>query len=103
MAGERHYEKVICGCCFLFLCVNVGFPSTSFNVYQPYIVELVGDSAGSLILAVRTFVSLICMVFVACYYERFDCRLGIFLATLCTAAGFLIYGTSQSLPRNRLC
>ena len=98
MAGERHYEKVICGCCFLFLCVNVGFPSTSFNVYQPYIVELVGDSAGSLILAVRTFVSLICMVFVACYYERFDCRLGIFLATLCTAAGFLIYGTSQSLP-----
>lgn len=98
MAGERHYEKVICGCCFLFLCVNVGFPSTSFNVYQPYIVELVGDSAGSLILAVRTFVSLICMVFVARYYERFDCRLGIFLATLCTAAGFLIYGTSQSLP-----
>lgn len=98
MMGQRHYEKVICGCCFLFLCVNVGFPSTSFNVYQPYIVELVGDSAGSLILAVRTFVSLVCMVFVARYYQKLDCRLGIFLATLCTAAGFIVYSASQSLP-----
>ena len=96
MGLKAHYEKIICACCFLFLCVNVGFPSTSFNVYQPYIVELVGDTNGSLVLAARTFISLICMVFVARYYKKFDCRLGIFMATMCTAAGFMVYSFTSS-------
>ena len=43
---RAHYEKVICACCFLVLFTNIGLPSTSFAVYQPYIVAIpdVGDT-----------------------------------------------------------
>ena len=45
---KKHYEKVITLCCFLFLFTNVGLTSTSFNVYQPYIIATdgVGDVGG---------------------------------------------------------
>ena len=54
---KRHYEKVICVCCFLILFTNIGLPSTSFSVYQPYLVAIpgVGHAGGSVILSVRTF------------------------------------------------
>lgn len=95
---RNHYERVICACCFLFLCVNIGFPSTSFNVYQPYIVAQMGDTNGSLFLALRTLVSMLCMLAVGRYYARLDCRLGVFLATLSTGVGFIVYGCATSFP-----
>ena len=54
---KQHYEKVICACCFLLLFTNVGLASTSFSVYQPYLVELpgVGHSGGSIVISIRTF------------------------------------------------
>ena len=56
---KQHYEKVICACCFLLLFTNVGLASTSFSVYQPYLVELpgVGHSGGSIVISIRTFIS----------------------------------------------
>lgn len=96
----KHYERVVCACCFLFLFVNIGLPSTSFNVYQSYIVAVpgVGDTGGSMVLAVRTFVSLACMFLVTKWYGFFDCRIGVFVACLLTASGFVIYGFADSLP-----
>ena len=93
---KRHYEKVICLCCFLILFTNIGLPSTSFSVYQPYLVAIpgVGDSGGSVILAVRTFVSLVAMFFVARYYNWLNCRVGAFLASLFVAAGFALYSVN---------
>ena len=90
---KRHYEKVVCACCFLLLFINVGLPSTSFAVYQPYLVALptVGHTGGSVIISVRTFVSLIAMFFVARYYHVLDCRRGSFIATLSAGLGFAIY------------
>ena len=95
---KKHYEKVITFCCFLFIFTNIGFPSTSFGVYQPYIVQIVGDTAAMSVLAVRTLVSLAAIVFVDRYYRLLDCRLGIFAATMLTAAGFLVYSFANSLP-----
>lgn len=97
---RKHYEKVIVACCFLLMFCNVGLPSTSFSVYQPYIVALpgVGDAAGSFIIGVRTFVSLICMIFVGRFYAVLDCRKGCFIAALCTAAGMLLFGFATSFP-----
>lgn len=97
-AIHRHYEKIICACCFLVLFTNVGFASTSFSVYQPYLVDLpgVGHSGGSIIISIRTFVSLVAMFFVARYYEKLDCRKGVALASFCTGAGFVIYSLSTS-------
>ena len=79
---------------------NVGFPSTSFNVYQPYIVALpgVGDSAGSIIIGTRTFVSLICMFAVVRFYQIFDCRRGSLIAAVATVTCFIVFGFAQSFP-----
>ena len=97
MVKGTHYEKVVCACCFLFLCVNIGFTSTSFNVYQPYIVAVdgIGDTGGSLILAFRTLISLLCMLAVAKWYRLLDCRLGVFLASCLTAIGFFFYSLAD--------
>lgn len=96
---KKHYEKVITLCCFLFLFTNVGLTSTSFNVYQPYIIATddVGDVGGSLILSTRTLTSLLTIIFVDRYYHALDVRLGVFLASLMTTAGFVIYGFADSL------
>ncbi len=90
---ERRYKKIIILACFLALFVNQGMASTSFNVYQPYIVALpdVSDTGGSFVLTIRTFVSLIVMLFVASYYRRLDVRIGLFSSSLCTAIGFIIF------------
>ena len=96
---KQHYEKVITLCCFLFLFTNVGLTSTSFNVYQPYIIATdgVGDVGGSLILSIRTLTSLLTIIFVDRYYHALDVRLGVFLASLMTTAGFVIYGFAGNL------
>lgn len=97
---RAHYEKVIALCCFLLIFCNVGLASTSFNVYQPYIVALpgVGDAAGSAVIGVRTFMSLVCMFLVVRYYQLVDCRAGSFIACLFTAASMVAYGFAQSFP-----
>ena len=79
--------------------VNVGFPSTSFGVYQPYIVDVPGmsHSDGSFVVTIRNFSSLVTIFFLAWYYKLLDCRMGIFLGTLATAIGFGIYSISYNL------
>ncbi len=97
-AIKRHYEKIICACCFLLLFTNVGLASTSFSVYQPYLVELpgVGHSGGSIIISIRTFISLIAMFFVARYYDKLDCRKGVGFASFCIGVGFVLYALNTS-------
>ena len=93
---KLHYEKVICACCFLLLFTNVGLASTSFSVYQPYLVDLpgVGHLGGSIVISVRTFISLVAMFFVAKYYDKLDCRRGVCLASFFVGIGFVIYAFS---------
>lgn len=87
-------------CCFLFQFVNIGMASSSFAVFQPYIVELpdVGAVGGSVVLSVRTLVSLFAMFFVNAYLEKLGTRLGVAIACLFTAAGFAFYGLGTTLP-----
>lgn len=94
---HKHYEKVICACCFLFLFTNVGFASTSFGVYQPYVAEAVGDTGASLVLASRTLASLLSMFFVNRYYFKLGCRKGVFAASLLTALGFALYSQARGM------
>ncbi len=97
---SRHYEKAIVGCCFLTIFVNMGLASTAFSVHQPYIVAIegIGDTGGSLILSVRTFVSFLAMLFVDRYYRLLDVRRGVLVANLCVALGFFIYSRAVDLP-----
>lgn len=94
------YDKIITGCCFMFIFVNIGLVATTFSVYQPYIVAIdgIGDTGGALILSVRTFVSLISMLVVDKYYKLFNLRVGATLACCFTAAGFIVDSFATSLP-----
>ena len=95
---QKHYEKIICACCFLIYFLNVGFPSTSFNVYQPYLADLsyVGNTGASVIVGIRAGVSFFAMFFTALFYKKLDCRIGVFVASLFTSAGFILYGLASS-------
>lgn len=97
---KMHYAKVISLCTFIFLFVNMGLTSTSFGVYQPYLVELpyVGNTGGSLILSTRTFTSMALMMFADRFYHALGYRRGVTLATLCSAVGFVLYALAPSFP-----
>ncbi len=95
---NAHYEKVIVACAFLTLFVNIGFPSTSFNVYMPYVVGEVGDVGGSLVLALRTLASMGAVIVVDRYFHLFDLRVGLALGFAFTATGFAVYGFASTLP-----
>lgn len=96
---KRHYHVVITACCFLILFLNTGLPSTSFSIYQSYLVRLdgVGDFGGSLVVTIRTLISLIAIFFVSNFYKRVSLRAGVLLASLLTTIGFFIYSFSESL------
>lgn len=93
-----HYERVIDACCFLFMFVNMGITSTTFNIFQPYINALpsMGDTSGSLVVATRMLFGFFATFFVSRYYKLFDCRLGITLACLLTAIGFTVYSQADT-------
>lgn len=97
---KTRYEIIVCACCFLALFANVGLNSTSFAVYQPYIVAVpgVGDAGGSAVISTRILVSLLVTFLVDRYYHALDLRIGVALATALTGAGFLVYRFATSLP-----
>ena len=97
---KQHYEKIICLCCFLIYFTNIGMPSTSFNVFQPYIagLDFTGNTGASTILATRTFTSLVCMFFVGRYVELLGARKGAALAASLTSLGFFLFSFATSMP-----
>ena len=97
---KSHYEKIIVACCFLSLFVNIGLNSTSFAVYQPYIVSMpsIGDAAGSIILSTRILVSAIATMLVNRFYDFLEARVGLSLAMALTGAAFFVYSTASTLP-----
>lgn len=94
---KGHYHVVIVACCFLIMFVNQGLPSTSFNVWQPYLQRLpsVSDGGVTVILTTRTLVSFLTIFFTTKYYKLFDLRVGIAVATTFTIGGFLLFGLAD--------
>ncbi len=97
---KRHYNIIVVGCCLLFAFVNVGLASTAFSVHQPYIVDMdgIGDGSGSIILSTNKLTAFAAMFFVDRYYSLLGDRRGVFLATICTTCGFVVYSLASSLP-----
>lgn len=93
------YRWVIVACCFMFLFSNIGIASTSFSIFQPYIVTLpgVGDIGGSGVLMIRNIFSLVGMFFVVRLIDAFDIRRTVVFACLLNAVGFLVYGFADSM------
>ena len=100
LSMKRHYEKIIVACCFVSLFVNIGLNSTSFGVYQPYIVATpgIGDAAGSLVLSTRILMSAIAVIAVNRFYDVFNMRVGLTMAMVLTGGAFFIYASATTLP-----
>lgn len=79
--------------------VNMGLSTTSFNVYQSYIVDMagVGDANGSVVIAVRMLVAAIALVIVTRFYDAVPVRIGVFASVTCTAIGFVFYGFAAGI------
>ena len=97
--GDR-YRFVIDACCFLFMFVNMGINSTTFNVFQPYINALptMGDTLGSFVVGARMLSAFLVTFAAAAFYRKFDCRMGVTLACLLSAVGALVFSFSTSFP-----
>lgn len=96
---RKYYREITIACAFFLLFVNVGFTSTAFSVYQNYLVDLpgIGNVGGSLIVTVRTLVALLCMFFTGLVFRKISPRYVFAIATLCSCAAFLCYGSSHTL------
>lgn len=79
--------------------VNMGLSTTSFNVYQSYIVAMPGvaDANGSVVIALRMLVAAIALVFVARFYANVPARVGVFVSVTCTGIGFIFYGMAAGV------
>lgn len=96
---RTHYERIIVACAFLLLFVNVGFTSTAFSVYQPYLVDTpgVGNVGGSFIVTIRTCVAFVCMFFTGFVFKHLNPRIGFAIATLCTVAAFMVFSGVENM------
>ena len=91
------YSWLICMACMLLIICTMGTCTNAFSVYLPYIESRgLNASAGSMILSVRCFFSLIGMVLVPLFYRRLSHRLGMTLTCVMAASAFLIYSVASS-------
>lgn len=93
------YSWLICAACMLLIICTMGTCTNAFSVYLPYIESRgLNASAGSMILSVRCFFSLIGMLLVPLFYRRLSHRLGMTLTCIMAAFAFLIYSAAASAP-----
>ena len=91
------YSWLICIACMLLIICTMGTCTNAFSVYLPYIeARGLNASAGSMILSVRCFCSLVGMLLVPAFYRRLSHRAGMTLTCVMAAAAFLIYSVAST-------
>lgn len=95
-----HYAWVICfGCALMFFC-TCGLSCNVFGVYSPFIMKKYGytKTQVSLINTARVFFQILAVTGAGRYYKKLKARQGMLIAGSMCAAGYIIYGLSNSLP-----
>lgn len=89
---------IICAAGTLLLFCTVGLSTSSFSVYQPYLISDIGltNSQSSMFLTMRTLAGLGSTLLFKKYIKALGLRKGIILATLCTATAFLLLSFAKS-------
>lgn len=87
------------GCALLLFCTS-GLSVNTFTIYQPYILKLneFTNSQSSLIITVRNLFSFASLMLVNRYYKLLPKRIGMGLAGMFIAAGFVLFGFADSFP-----
>ena len=100
LKNKIHYAWFVCiGCALLLFCTS-GLSVNTFTIYQPYILKLneFTNSQSSLIITVRNLFSFASLMLVNRYYKLLPKRIGMGLAGLFIAAGFVLFGFADSFP-----
>ncbi len=91
-----HYCWAISVACTTAIFVCIGLVTNGFSMYLPYLVDNgLSDSDTSIIVNVRGGISLVAMLLIHKYYDMVSARLGVFIACLCTATAYLLYGLAN--------
>ena len=93
MSKAKNPWLVCVGCTLLLFC-TVGLTTSSFSVYQPYLIELIGlsNTQASTVITVRTLFSLFGVFAVQKYLNLVGLRRGLILMNLLAALSFFIFG-----------
>ncbi len=98
MFKKIHYSWLICfGCALLLFCTG-GLCFTGFSVYLPYMRSVLNfsNTQVSVLLFVRSLLSVIGMSFVNRFLKKYEVRRVVTVALLMAAVSFVIYGFSTS-------
>lgn len=98
MFKKIHYSWLICfGCALLLFCTG-GLCFTGFSVYLPYMRSVLGfsNTQVSVLLFVRSLLSVIGMTFVNRFLKKYEIRRVVSVSLLMAAVSFVIYGLSTT-------
>lgn len=96
MSKKKNPWLVCAGCTLLLFC-TVGLTTSSFSVYQPYLIEIIGlsNTQASMVVTVRTLFSLLGVMAVQRYIDLAGLRRGLILMNLLAALSFFIFGLAR--------
>lgn len=98
--GKFHYAWIICAACSLMLFISMGLNSNAFSIYQPYIISINGftNTEASLLVTVRSLVSIMGMLTANKACSRFALRWTIGLGMLFQVVSRLVFASSECFP-----
>lgn len=88
---------LVCAGCTLLLFCTVGLTTSSFSVYQPYLISIIGlsNTQASMVVTVRTLSSLLGVFAVQKYISLVGLRRGLVLMNILAALSFFIFGLAD--------
>ncbi len=96
MKAQKNPWQVCAGCTLLLFC-TVGLTTSSFSVYQPYLISIVGlsNTQASMVVTVRTLFSLLGVFAVQKYIALAGLRRGLIAMNILAAVSFFIFGLAD--------
>ncbi len=97
MNNKKNPWAVCIGCTLLLFC-TVGLTTSSFSVYQPYLISIIGlsNTQASTVITVRSLSSLVGIIFVQKYISLMGLRRGMIIMNLLAALSFFVFGLADN-------
>lgn len=97
---QKNKKLLVCAATTLLLFCTVGLGTSSFSIYQPYLISVTGltNSESSLFLTVRSIAGFVSTFILPLYLNKIGLRRGICLAAFCTGTAFAVLGIAHSFP-----
>ena len=85
------------GCTLLLFC-TVGLTTSSFSVYQPYLISIIGltNTQASTVITVRSLSSLVGVIFVQKYIALTGLRRGMTIMSFLAVISFFVFGLADN-------